>query len=121
LGEIVYVESHFDRYRPQVRNRWREQAGVGSGIWYDLGPHLIDQALHLFGQPTSIYIDLAKLRAGAQTTDYLHAVLSYPKCKVVLHSTMLAVADPVRFIVHGTRGSYVKYGFDPQEAHLKEG
>ncbi|WP_285143276.1 Gfo/Idh/MocA family protein, partial [Serratia ureilytica] len=51
LGEVVYFESHFDRYRPQVRQRWREQGGVGSGIWFDLGPHLLDQALQLFGKP----------------------------------------------------------------------
>lgn len=51
LGEILFFESHFDRFRPQVRNRWREQAGPGSGIWYDLAPHLLDQAVNLFGLP----------------------------------------------------------------------
>ncbi|MBK4716479.1 MULTISPECIES: oxidoreductase [Tenebrionibacter/Tenebrionicola group] len=121
LGEVVYFESHFDRFRPQVRNRWREQAGVGSGIWYDLGPHLVDQALALFGQPVSLCVDLAQLRPGAQTTDYFHATLHYPQHRVVLHASMLAAAESARYIVHGTRGSYVKYGLDPQEDRLKAG
>ena len=121
LGEVSYFESHFDRYRPQVRNRWREQAGPGSGIWYDLGPHLIDQALVLFGVPVSITVDMAQLRPDAQTTDYFHAVLTYPQRRVVLHSTMLAAAESARYIVHGTRGSYVKFGLDPQEDRIKAG
>ncbi len=121
LGEVSYFESHFDRYRPQVRNRWREQAGPGSGIWYDLGPHLIDQALVLFGVPVSITVDMAQLRPDAQTTDYFHAVLAYPQRRVVLHGTMLAAAESARYIVHGTRGSYVKFGLDPQEDRLKAG
>lgn len=70
LGEVCYFESHFDRFRPQVRQRWREQGGPGSGIWYDLGPHLLDQAVVLFGLPVSITVDLAQLRPGAQSTDY---------------------------------------------------
>lgn len=121
LGEVAYFESHFDRYRPQVRNRWREQAGVGSGIWYDLGPHLIDQALNLFGLPVSLTVDLGQLRPGAQATDYFHAVLAYPQRRVVLHGTLLAAAETARYIVHGTRGSYIKYGLDPQEDRLKSG
>jgi predicted dehydrogenase len=121
LGEVAYFESHFDRYRPQVRNRWREQAGVGSGIWFDLGPHLIDQALNLFGLPVSLTVDLGHLRPGAQATDYFHAVLAYPQRRVVLHGTLLAAAETARYIVHGARGSYIKYGLDPQEDRLKAG
>lgn len=121
LGEVVSFESHFDRYRPQVRNRWREQAGPGSGIWYDLAPHLLDQAINLFGLPVSLAVDLAQLRPGAQATDYFHAVLCYPQRRVILHSSMLAAVESARYIVHGTRGSYVKYGLDPQEDRLKAG
>ncbi|WP_426444941.1 oxidoreductase [Siccibacter colletis] len=121
LGEVSYFESHFDRFRPQVRNRWREQAGPGSGIWYDLAPHLLDQAINLFGLPVSLSVDLAQLRPAAQATDYFHAVLSYPQRRVVLHGTMLAAAESARYIVHGTRGSYVKFGLDPQEDRLKAG
>lgn len=121
LGEITFFESHFDRFRPQVRNRWREQAGPGSGIWYDLAPHLLDQAMNLFGLPVSMTVDLAQLRPGAQTTDYFHAVLSYPQRRIVLHGTMVAAAESARYILHGTRGSYVKFGLDPQEERLKNG
>ncbi|RAU39066.1 oxidoreductase [Enterobacter sp. RIT418] len=121
LGEISFFESHFDRFRPQVRDRWREQAGPGSGIWYDLAPHLLDQAVNLFGLPVSLTVDLAQLRPGAQTTDYFHAILSYPQRRVVLHGTMVAAAESARYILHGTRGSYVKFGLDPQEDRLKSG
>ena len=121
LGEVGYFESHFDRYRPQVRNRWREQGGPGSGIWYDLAPHLLDQVVNLFGLPVSMQVDLAQLRPGSQSTDYFHAVLAWPQRRVVLHGTLVAAAETARFILHGSRGSYVKYGLDPQEERLKSG
>ena len=120
LGEVGYFESHFDRYRPQVRNRWREQGGPGSGIWYDLAPHLLDQVVNLFGLPVSMQVDLAQLRPGSQSTDYFHAVLAWPQRRVVLHGTLVAAAETARFIIHGSRGSYVKYGLDPEE-RLKSG
>ncbi|MFC0227026.1 oxidoreductase [Serratia aquatilis] len=121
LGDVVYFESHFDRYRPQVLQRWREQAGAGSGIWYDLGPHLLDQALQLFGKPQTLFVDLAALRPGAQSVDYFHAVLNYGQRRVVLHGTVLAAAESARYIVHGTQGSFIKFGLDPQEDRLKAG
>lgn len=121
LGEVCYFESHFDRYRPRIRDRWRERGGPGSGIWFDLGPHLLDQAICLFGLPVSMTVDLAQLRPGAQSTDYFHAVLVYPQRRVILHATLLAAAETARFIVHGSRGSYIKYGLDPQEERLKNG
>ncbi|CNK60998.1 Oxidoreductase family, NAD-binding Rossmann fold protein [Yersinia aldovae ATCC 35236] len=121
LGNVVYFESHFDRYRPEIRQRWREQAGAGSGIWYDLGPHLLDQALQLFGLPDTLNVDLGMLRPGAQSVDYFHATLGYQGKRVVLHGTVLAAAETARYIVHGQEGSYVKYGLDPQEDRLKSG
>lgn len=121
LGEVCYFESHFDRYRPRIRDRWRERGGPGSGIWFDLGPHLLDQAICLFGLPVSMTVDLAQLRPEAQSTDYFHAVLVYPQRRVILHATLLAAAETARFIVHGSRGSYIKYGLDPQEERLKNG
>ncbi|SFM98909.1 scyllo-inositol 2-dehydrogenase (NADP+) [Izhakiella capsodis] len=121
LGEICYFESHFDRFRPEVRQRWREQKGVGSGLWFDLGPHLLDQALQLFGSPVAINVDMTELRPGAQTTDYFHAVLIYPQKRVILHASMLVAAESARYQLHGTRGSYVKFGLDPQEDSLKSG
>jgi predicted dehydrogenase len=118
LGDVSHFESHFDRYRPEVRDRWRERPGPGSGVWSDLGPHLVDQALRLFGVPESVDADLAALRAGASTDDWAHVILTYARCRVVLHASMLVAANRLRFAVHGTRGSWVKQGLDPQELQL---
>jgi len=126
LGRPVYVESHFDRYRPQVRERWREQPVPGAGLWVDLGSHLVDQAVQLFGQPDTLHLDTAALRDGAVVEDYFHAVLCYDNgthapLRVVLHATTLAAYAAPRYIVHGTRGSYIKRGVDPQEDALRAG
>jgi len=121
LGDVVYLGSQYDRFRPQVLARWREQPGAGSGIWYDLAPHLLDQIVQLFGMPVAITADLAQLRHGAVTDDYFHATLTYAQRRVVLHGGMLAAAQTPRFTVHGTQGSYVKFGLDPQENMLKSG
>ncbi len=126
LGRPVYFESHFDRFRPQVRERWREQPVPGAGLWVDLGSHLLDQAVQLFGRPDTLQLDTAALRDGALVEDYFHAVLRYETgthapLRVVLHATTLAARPAPRYIVHGTRGSYVKYGVDPQEDALRAG
>ena len=120
LGRVTHFESHFDRHRPQIRARWREQAGAGSGLWYDLGPHLVDQSLQLFGMPERVSANLAALRAGAETDDWAHVVLDYASLRAVLHATLIAAAPLPRFIVHGERGSWVKYGVDAQERELVE-
>ena len=119
LGRIVELESRFDRFRPDVRDRWRERAGPGAGVFYDLGPHLIDQALVLFGRPRTVFADLATQREGAIVTDSFHVVLSYPSLRVVLRATSLAAVETPRFAVHGTHGSWLKHGTDPQEAVLR--
>jgi predicted dehydrogenase len=125
LGEVVQYESHFDRFRPQVRDRWRERAGPGSGAWMDLGPHLLDQALVLFGEPLAIAADIGTQRAGANgqvgADDYFHVTLRYPVLRVILHGSLLTAASDLRMAVHGTKASYVKHGLDPQEAQLKAG
>ncbi|WP_341676184.1 oxidoreductase [Niveibacterium sp. SC-1] len=121
LGRITHFESHFDRFRPQVRARWREAEGPGSGLWYDLGPHLIDQALQLFGEPERITVDLARQRDGALTDDWFHAVLHYGECRVILHGSALVAALGPRFAIHGTAGSLLKFGLDAQEDALKAG
>jgi predicted dehydrogenase len=121
LGQLAWFESHFDRHRPEVRPRWREQAGPGSGLWYDLGPHLLDQALQLFGRPEALWADIAGQRAGAATDDYFHVLLRYGPLRVALHASMLAPAPGPRFTLHGALGSYVKYGLDPQEDALRAG
>lgn len=126
LGRPVYFESHFDRFRPQVRERWREQPVPGAGLWVDLGSHLLDQAVQLFGRPDTLQLDTAALRDGALVEDYFHAVLRYEggahaPLRVVLHATTLAAHAAPRYIVHGTRGSYVKRGVDSQEDALRAG
>jgi predicted dehydrogenase len=121
LGEVVHFESHYDRYRPLVRKRWREQPGPASGIWYDLGPHLVDQMLQLFGTPEGVRADLEMQREGAQTVDYFHVLLRYGRARVILHASSLGRGDLPRFIVHGREASYVKYGMDTQEEALKRG
>jgi len=121
LGRLTHVESHFDRYRPEVRARWREGSGQGSGLWYDLGPHLLDQTLRLFGLPETVSLDLACQRDGAVADDWFHAVLRYEELRVVLHGSALTAQQGPRFALHGTRGSFVKHGLDPQEDQLKAG
>lgn len=121
IGEVVHFESHIDRFRPQVRARWRESAQPGAGIWFDLGPHLIDQALQLFGLPQSVQADLAVLRPGALSDDWAHAVLRYGQRRVVLYASMLVAGGSMRFAAHGTRGSVVKSRIDQQETQLLAG
>jgi scyllo-inositol 2-dehydrogenase (NADP+) len=121
LGEVVHFESHYDRYRPNVLERWRERPGPGSGIWFDLGAHLVDQALQLFGMPEAVYGDLAIQRSQARATDYFHVLLRYGRTRVVLHGSNLVAEAPRRFEVHGTGGSFVKQGMDTQEDALKRG
>ncbi|MBK0415473.1 oxidoreductase [Chromobacterium haemolyticum] len=121
LGALSHFESHFNRYRPQVRARWREQDQPGAGLWYDLGPHLLDQALQLLGWPQTIYASLFKQRAGAQATDYFHVQLGYAEYQAVLHGSCLVSGGVPRFSLHGTLASYVKFGLDSQEDYLKRG
>lgn len=121
LGPVVRFESCFNRWRPEVRDRWREGDGPGAGIWYDLGPHLIDQALCLFGRPLGVTCDLAILRPGGRATDYAHAVLRYSDKRVILHADMVTPAADARFAVHGAWASWLKDGLDVQEAQLKSG
>lgn len=121
LGSIRYFESHFDRFRPVPRARWREQQGAGTGILYDLGPHLIDQALVLFGAPEAITARCRALRRGSETVDYFHLLLHYQDKEVVLHSSPFCAAPTARFILQGDLGSYHKSGLDPQEDALRAG
>lgn len=121
IGEVVHFESHFDRFRPAVRDRWRERVGGGGGIWYDLGPHLVDQALLLFGMPERVGASLAALRPGASADDWAHVVLHYADKRIVLHASMLVASGSARFTVHGTGGSLVKQRGDQQEAQLLAG
>lgn len=122
LGRVTHFESHLDRFRPDVRDRWRESDGPGAGLWYDLGPHLIDQALVLFGLPESVQVTLGKQRPGALSDDWVHAVLDYGDAlKVILHASVLVASGSPQMVVHGERGSLIKRGADIQESQLKAG
>jgi predicted dehydrogenase len=120
LGEIVYFESRFDRFRIP-NGGWREKAGPANGLWFDVGPHLADQALCLFGKPLALFADLAILRDGVAAPDYFHVLLRYEKLRVVLTTNFMAAENDLRFIIHGTRGSFIKNGADPQEAAMVAG
>jgi len=121
LGRVTHYESHFDRFRPLIPCRWREEAAHGGGLLFDLGPHLIDQALALFGAPQSISATLRQQRDQAQVPDYVHLQLHYADKEIILHASALTALPPPRFTVHGTRGSYVISGLDVQEDQLKAG
>lgn len=119
LGELRYFESHFDRFRPDVRDRWREKPGPATGIWFDLGAHLVDQVLCLFGLPVSLTAKCLITRPTASTTDYFHVQLHYADFEVVLHGSSYSLGPNLRFNLQGSQGSYIKYGLDPQEDQLK--
>jgi scyllo-inositol 2-dehydrogenase (NADP+) len=124
LGRLVSFESHFDRFRVEPRRDvWRESGGPGGGTLFDLGPHVIDQALTLFGVPESIWASVRVERENAVVDDAWDIFLEYAHAPrtVVLRATLTACAAGPRYLVHGTRGSFTKWGVDPQEDQLKEG
>lgn len=122
LGEIHEFEGRFDRYRPDPKpNAWREEAKPGSGILYDLGPHLIDQALCLFGLPQAITAAVRQQRPHAKVDDFFEIQLDYGFNKVTLKAGMLVREPGPRYLIHGTKGSFIKWGDDVQEALLKQG
>ncbi|MFZ5968493.1 MAG: oxidoreductase [Bacillota bacterium] len=122
LGNVVEYEAHFDRFRNYLKpNAWREENLPGSGILYDLGSHLIDQAQCLFGLPKEITADIRKQRENSLADDCFEIILHYEKLKVTLKAGMLVREPLPRFIIHGDQGSFVKYGIDVQEEALKNG
>lgn len=122
LGTIVEYEAHFDRFRPEIKDSWKEKKeNPGHGILYDLGSHLIDQALWLFGAPKEVFADLQIQRQGSEVADSFELLLFYPGLKVTLKAGML-VADPgPRYQVKGRKASFTKWGLDVQEEDLKKG
>jgi len=121
LGAVYHYEAHFDRFRLKAREVWRDQPGPGSGILYDLGSHLIDQALVLFGMPRAVTADVFAQRPGARAIDYFHLVLDYGPMRAILHGAMLVPGRGPHFSVHGDAASFLKYGMDPQEEALAAG
>lgn len=123
LGDVRDFESHFDRYRPQPRpgGAWREDPLPGSGIFYDLGAHLVDQALWFFGLPDAVTAHIDAQRPWAKADDHFDVKLHYPKFTATLKAGMLCKIPGPTYMIHGTNGSFVKYGLDVQEAALDAG
>jgi predicted dehydrogenase len=121
VGRVVLFESRIDRYRPEVRDRWREKPGPGAGLLYDLGPHLIDQTLLLFGIPDSVQATIATQRRGGKTDDFFQLVLRYGEMLATLGAGSLVSGGSARFAVHGDRASVVKQKPDIQEDQLRAG
>jgi scyllo-inositol 2-dehydrogenase (NADP+) len=127
LGRVVTIESRFDRFRPLQRpNTWKETNGLLNGLLFDLGPHLVDQALALFGPPSSITASIRCERDQTDIDDAFDLILEFPgdsgqSVRFGCHATMLAADPGPRFTLHGTHGSYRKFGLDPQESALHNG
>lgn len=121
LGDLLLFEAFWDRFRPSVNRHWKEDAKSGGGLLNDLGPHLIDQVLYLFGTPHAVAADLAMQRAGATVDDYFDLRFEYEGLRVRLAASNMIAAPRPRFQLFGTQGSFSKLGLDPQQSHLKEG
>jgi scyllo-inositol 2-dehydrogenase (NADP+) len=121
LGRLVEYEAHFDRYRNYIQNSWKENPDYQTGTLYNLGSHLIDQALVLFGMPEAVYADIRIMREGGRVDDAFDLKLYYKDIIVTLKAGYLIREPGPKYMVHGTEGSFVKYGIDPQEEDLKQG
>ena len=122
LGRLVEFESHFDRFRNDVREEtWKEDPAAGTGTLYNLGSHMIDQALVLFGLPEGVRADVRILRPGGKVDDSFEILLKYSELKVTVRGSYLVKEPGPRYTLHGTEGSFLKWGLDPQEDALKDG
>lgn len=122
LGRVVTVESHFDRYRPVRREgTWKEAESAANGLLFDLGPHLVDQAVALFGIPRTVAASVRTDRDGSAIEDAFDICLGYEGMLYWCRSSMLACENSPRFLLHGTAGSFRKFGLDPQEPVILAG
>ena len=122
LGRLVSFESRFDRWRPAplTERLWKESADAGGGTLLDLGPHLVDQALVLFGKPEAVNSDVLREKDGPGVNDSITIRLRYPGLMVTLGANVLSLPAGPRFHLRGTGGGYLKFGVDPQEAALNK-
>jgi predicted dehydrogenase len=122
LGNVIEAEFHFDRFKEEVSPKLhKEVPGPGTGSLYDLGSHLIDQALQLFGDPIEIFADIQIMRPVSKVDDYFEVVLYYPGMRVRLKSSY-QVREPLPgYVIHGSKGSFIKPKTDVQEAMLQAG
>ncbi|MCP9483315.1 oxidoreductase [Shimia sp. CNT1-13L.2] len=121
LGPVSYGEFHFDRYSPEIKDRWREWDTPGAGILYDLGPHLLDQIFHMFGMPDALTANVARQRPGAIVEDFFHIVLEFGTSRIVAHASSLMPDHAPRIALYGQDASFFQFGFDGQEEALKNG
>ena len=122
LGKIVEAEIHYDRYNPVLSPKaHKETPGPGVGCLYDLGTHLIDQALQLFGMPLAISSDIAINRPGSKVSDYFDLKLFYPDHRMILKSSYFVREPLPGYVFHGTKGSFIKAKTDVQEVNLTAG
>lgn len=122
LGKMVEAEFHFDRYKEELSPKvHKEIPGPGTGALYDLGSHLIDQALQLFGMPDGVFADIRIIRSLSKVDDYFELLLYYSTMRVRLHSSYLVREALPGYILHGTKGSFIKAKTDVQEAALQAG
>ncbi len=120
LGELLNFEIHYNRFKPVLNpKKWKEVISPANGILYDLGAHIIDQSIVLFGTPLSIWGQNFAQREGSDIKDAFDIRLDYGRLKVTLRSSLMVREETPRYILHGTRGSFIKYGIDLQEDHLK--
>jgi scyllo-inositol 2-dehydrogenase (NADP+) len=121
LGEVVTFSARWDRYRPQVTERWRDQAGPGAGALFDLGSHLLDQVLQLFGRPDWIQADIVAQRRHARADDCFELLMGKGRLRISLGVSLMAADNRMRYRVLGERAAFTKAGLDPQEAQLRNG
>jgi predicted dehydrogenase len=122
LGNIVEAEFHFDRFKEELSPKaHKETAGQGTGALYDLGSHLIDQALQLFGMPTAVFADIVAMRPISQVDDYFELLLYYPSSRVRIRGSYQVREALPGYIVHGSKGSFIKPKTDVQEGQLQAG
>ena len=122
LGKIINFEIHYNRYKPVLNpKKWKEVIASGNGIIYDLGSHIIDQAIVLFGVPKSVWGERFTQREHSEVDDAFDIRLDYGDLKVTLKASLLVREESPRYIIYGTKGSFVKYGIDVQEDHSKAG
>jgi scyllo-inositol 2-dehydrogenase (NADP+) len=119
LGDINAFHARWDRFRPDVADRWRERSEPGAGVLYDLGSHLIDQALVLFGRPDWVQADVFTQRPGGLVDDGFELLLGKGQLRITLGVSSLATDGGGRYRVHGSQASFLKAGLDPQESQLR--
>ncbi|HSX32578.1 MAG TPA: Gfo/Idh/MocA family oxidoreductase, partial [Candidatus Saccharimonadales bacterium] len=121
IGNPVVYEANYDRWAPEVPDNWRAKKGAGGGYLYDLGVHLLDQTIALFGRPQSVAATIKTQREGSQADDYFSLYLDYGRLQAVLRASMLAALPGPRYKISGDKGAYQKFGIDYQAIMLNDG